>query len=57
MTSDPRPPASDEADPEQMTTPAGQVSELEELADELGATTDGDVDSDVDSDSDSGESD
>ena len=53
MTSDPRPPASDEADPEQMTTPAGQVSELEELADELGATTDGDVDSD----SDSGESD
>lgn len=59
MTNDPRPPASDEADPEQMTTPAGQVSELEELAEELGATTDvdSDVDSDADSAPDAGESD
>ncbi|MDW3214617.1 MAG: hypothetical protein R8G01_11495 [Ilumatobacteraceae bacterium] len=34
---DPRPPASDEAVPEQQTTPAGQVEQLEELADDLGA--------------------
>ena len=35
----PTPPASDEADPEQQTTPAGQVERLEELADETGAET------------------
>jgi len=40
MPSDPNEPASDEADPEKQTTPAGQVEELEAQADELGATTD-----------------
>lgn len=33
----PTPPASDEADPKQQTTPGGQVEQLEELADETDA--------------------
>ena len=33
-------PASDDADPEKATTPAGAVEELEEKAAEEGATTD-----------------
>lgn len=37
MTNDPTPPASDEADADDQTTPGGQVGEIEELADETGA--------------------
>jgi len=33
-------PASDDADPEKETTPAGSAEELEEMAAEEGATTD-----------------
>jgi hypothetical protein len=37
MSNEPTPPASDESDPEQRTTPAGQVSELEDKIEETGA--------------------
>ncbi len=37
MSTDPTPPASDEADPEKQTTPGGQVEELEEMAEETDA--------------------
>ena len=37
MHDDPTPPASDEADPEQQTTPGGQVEELEEMIEETDA--------------------
>ena len=36
----PHQPGSDEADPEKQTTPAGVVRDLEEMADETGASTD-----------------
>jgi hypothetical protein len=39
MTSQPNQPSSDEADPESETTPAGVTRDLEEKADELGAST------------------
>jgi hypothetical protein len=39
-TSQPNQPASDEADPEKQTTPAGVAGELEEEAEEAGASTD-----------------
>lgn len=39
MTSQPNQPGSDEADPEKETTPAGVTRDLEEKAEELGATT------------------
>jgi hypothetical protein len=32
-------PSSDDADPEEVSTPAGVVEELEEMAEELGANT------------------
>jgi len=38
MPTEPNQPASDEADPEKESTPAGVVEELEELAKEDGAT-------------------
>jgi hypothetical protein len=37
MDNDPTPPASDEADPEQQTTPGGKVEELEEMIEETDA--------------------
>ena len=37
MSTDPTPPASDEADPEQQTTPGGKVDELEEMIEETDA--------------------
>jgi hypothetical protein len=40
MSSHPHQPSSDEADPEKQSTPAGIVKDLEEAADEVGATTD-----------------
>jgi hypothetical protein len=40
MPTDPKLPGSDDADPEEETTPAGQVEELEEEIAELGATFD-----------------
>jgi len=39
MTSTPHQPRSDEADPEKQTTPAGVVRDLEEEAEETGAST------------------
>jgi hypothetical protein len=39
MTSHPHQPSSDEADPEQETTPAGVARDLEQKAEELGAST------------------
>jgi hypothetical protein len=39
MTSTPPEPASDEADPEKQTTPAGVVRDLEEKAEETGGST------------------
>jgi hypothetical protein len=39
MTSHPHQPSSDEADPEKETTPAGVARDLEEKAEELGAST------------------
>ncbi len=39
MTDDPNQPRSDEADPDKETSPAGVTEDLEEMADELGATT------------------
>ena len=39
MTSQPNQPGSDEADPEKETTPAGVTRDLEEKAEELGAST------------------
>lgn len=39
MTSHPHQPSSDEADPETETSPAGVARDLEEKADELGAST------------------
>jgi len=39
MTPTPPQPASDEADPEKQTTPAGVVRDLEEKAEETGAST------------------
>jgi hypothetical protein len=40
MTSHPNQPGSDEADPEKQSTPAGVVHDLEEDAEETGASTD-----------------
>ena len=40
MPTEPNQPASDEADPEKQSTPAGVTEDLEELADEEGATFD-----------------
>ncbi len=37
MNADPTPPASDEADPEDQTTPGGHVGELEEMIEGTGA--------------------
>ncbi len=39
MTSQPNQPGSDEADPEKETTPAGVTRDLEQKAEELGAST------------------
>lgn len=39
MTTHPNQPGSDEVDPEKETTPAGVTRDLEEKADELGAST------------------
>ncbi|MEP7113922.1 MAG: hypothetical protein ABI862_11700 [Ilumatobacteraceae bacterium] len=39
MSTHPNQPASDEADPKKQSTPAGVVEDLEEMADELGAST------------------
>jgi hypothetical protein len=39
MTSQPNQPSSDEADPEKETTPAGVTRDLEQKAEELGAST------------------
>jgi hypothetical protein len=39
MTSHPHQSSSDEADPETQSTPAGVVGDLEEEAEEIGATT------------------
>ncbi len=39
MTSQPNQPGSDETDPEKATTPAGVTRDLEEKAEELGAST------------------
>jgi len=41
MASHPHQPSSDEADPEKQTTPAGVARDLEEEAEESGASTDG----------------
>jgi len=40
MSSKPPEPSSDDADPEEQSTPGGMTEELEEMAEELGATTD-----------------
>ena len=40
MSTQPNQPSSDEADPEKQSTPAGIVEELEEEAEEIGASTD-----------------
>ena len=40
MTTHPHQAASDEADPEKQSTPAGFVKDLEKEADEIGASTD-----------------
>ena len=40
MTSHPNQPGSDEADPEKQSTPAGVARDLEEEAEETGASTD-----------------
>ncbi len=40
MSTQPNQPSSDEADPEKQSTPAGIVEDLEEQAEEVGATTD-----------------
>jgi len=40
MPTEPNQPASDEADPEKQSTPAGIAEDLEERAEEEGATTD-----------------
>jgi hypothetical protein len=40
MSSHPHQPSSDEADPEKESTPAGVVGDLEEKAEDLGASTD-----------------
>ncbi len=40
MTSDPQQPGSDEADPEKQSTPAGIVRDIEEEAEDAGASTD-----------------
>ena len=40
MSEHPHQPESDEADPEKQSTPAGVVRDLEEAADEAGATVD-----------------
>jgi len=42
MSTHPNQPESDEADPEKQSTPAGIVEDLEEQAEEMGATTDED---------------
>jgi hypothetical protein len=42
MPTEPNQPASDEVDPEKVSTPAGVTSELEKEAVETGASTDGD---------------
>ena len=47
MIDEPTPPASDEADPTQQTTPAGQIGELDDLIGETGADI---YDSDTDTD-------
>ena len=39
MTSQPNQPGSDETDPEKETTPAGVTRDLEEMAEEVGAST------------------
>jgi hypothetical protein len=39
MTPDPNQPGSDEADPEKQSTPAGIVRDLEDEAEEAGAST------------------
>jgi hypothetical protein len=39
MTDHPNQPGSDEADPEKQSTPAGTVREIEEEAEEAGAST------------------
>jgi hypothetical protein len=43
MTTHPHQAASNEADPEKQSTPAGVVKDLEEKAEEIGASTDPDV--------------
>jgi hypothetical protein len=40
MSSHPHQPGSEDADPEEESTPGGVVEYLEEMAEELGATTD-----------------
>jgi hypothetical protein len=40
MPAHPHQPSSDEADPEKESTPVGIVKDLEEKADDVGATTD-----------------
>ena len=40
MSTHPNQPSSDEADPEKQTTPAGTVEDLEEQAEDIGASTD-----------------
>jgi hypothetical protein len=42
MPTEPNQPASDDADPEKVTTPAGVTREIEEEAAETGASTDED---------------
>jgi hypothetical protein len=39
MSTEPGQPASDDADPQKLSTPAGVASELEEEAAEIGAST------------------
>ncbi|HEX3090233.1 MAG TPA: hypothetical protein VHQ23_16400 [Ilumatobacteraceae bacterium] len=40
MSNQPNQPSSDEADPEKQSTPAGMVEDLEEEAEDIGASTD-----------------
>jgi hypothetical protein len=42
VSTQPNQPSSDEADPEKQSTPAGIVEDLEEQAEEMDASTDGD---------------
>ena len=45
MPTEPNQPASDDADPEKQSTPAGMTEELEERAEDIGATTESPSDS------------